>query len=260
MKKVYDESNKTSNILSDGFKNFIGCKIGSKTVIEFIGMYKKSNSETSVWKTVCDCGYENIVGEHSLVYNVSNVCFKCMHTKRSFCEPLYTDGYITMKTMCGYEYFIDEEDYDIIKPYTWHKHKDGYLRTRYDVVDGKNKYILLHSLILGRFGDKLDDVDHINRQPWDNRKINLRIVSHSENMKNLNKKKSNTSGVVGVSWVKLESRYKAYIVHDKKRLNLGTFKDFDDAVVARLKTELELYGDMSPQKHLFEKYGLEMNA
>lgn len=44
--------------------------------------------------------------------------------------------------------------------------------------------------------------DHINQNPLDNRKANLRIVTNSKNLFNRGKNTNNTSGFKGVSWDK----------------------------------------------------------
>ena len=49
-------------------------------------------------------------------------------------------------------------------------------------------------------------VDHISGDTSDNRKQNLRIVTIQDNMKNLQKKSNNTSGIRGVSFDKKRSR------------------------------------------------------
>jgi len=61
--------------------------------------------------------------------------------------------------------------------------------------EGKNKTILLSRYIM-RAG-KGEIVDHINRNPLDNRRCNLRIVNSRQNM--LNRKIKNKTGMIGVT-------------------------------------------------------------
>lgn len=84
-------------------------------------------------------------------------------------------------------------------------------------------------------------IDHINGKPADNRAVNLRDVSDAENKRNMKKYKNNTSGVVGVSWYKAKSLWKASIKENKIEKHLGYFKNLQDAVDARKKAEVE-YG------------------
>jgi hypothetical protein len=242
--------------LPDGMENYINKKIGGKKVVEYLGVRKTKNKKYSVWKYICNCGAEGITSNNTLKYYPSNYCSKCMHHELRKSTPIDMGDYYSLKTHCGYEYFIDKEDYEKIKNYTWHKHKDGYLRTRYDVVDGKNKYILLHNLLLDRY-EKLDnDVDHINRKPYDNRRSNLRIVTHAENMRNISIRKDSKSGVLGVHYSKTEEKWKSFITYNKERTNLGTFNNKEDAIMSRLNKEYELFGDNSAQYELMIKYGI----
>lgn len=70
-------------------------------------------------------------------------------------------------------------------------------------------------------------VDHINGNKLDNRKINLRNVTHIENCQNRqNLNKNNTSGVHGVvGW-----RYSSSIVINGKRKHIGTFDTIEEAI------------------------------
>ena len=86
-----------------------------------------------------------------------------------------------------------------------------------------------------------DEVDHINHNKADNRFSNLREVTHRENGKNLSKITTNTSGIMGVSWHKSNLRWIAFITVLKKRINLGSFVQFHEAVNARKNAEV-LYG------------------
>lgn len=81
------------------------------------------------------------------------------------------------------------------------------------------------------------EVDHINGIRDDNRWCNLREVSRSCNARNSVLSKNNTSGVVGISFY--SNRWYAYINDNKKHIRLGSFKNKDDAVRARLKAEIK---------------------
>ena len=89
-------------------------------------------------------------------------------------------------------------------------------------------------------------VDHINRVKHDNRKDNLRICSQKENSRNLKISINNTSGVTGVCFNKSNNRWRATIGINGKRIHLGYFANKQDAIEARLKAELELFGEYSP--------------
>lgn len=104
------------------------------------------------------------------------------------------------------------------------------------------KLYLAHRLAyLYMLGETPDEVDHINHIRADNRWVNLRDVTRSENCKNNSKRKDNASGVTGVHWKKRDSRWVAQIRVDKETLWLGQFVKFSDAVDARKNAEV-LYG------------------
>ena len=77
------------------------------------------------------------------------------------------------------------------------------------------------------------------------------------NMCNYSKPKNNTSGVTGVSWDNTHMIWKAYITYKNRRINLGSFNDFNDAVKERLLAEKKYFGDYSAQKHLYKQYGVK---
>lgn len=84
-----------------------------------------------------------------------------------------------------------------------------------------------------------NQIDHINGIPDDNRLDNLRSVSHRQNALNQKIPKSNTSGVMGVSWAKDCSRWIAGIRIKGKRKHLGSFDNLFDAVCARRSAEIK---------------------
>jgi len=72
------------------------------------------------------------------------------------------------------------------------------------------------------------ECDHINRNTLDNRKENLRNITHSLNMLNANSRSS--TGQRGVS--KVRGKYRARIIVNKKYIHLGLFEKLEDAVLA----------------------------
>lgn len=86
-----------------------------------------------------------------------------------------------------------------------------------------------------------EEVDHINGDGTDNRISNLREVDHNENMRNMKKHSSNTSGVTGVHWWKTRCCWAVKIYKDNKAIHVGYFSNFEDAVKARKAAEVQ-YG------------------
>lgn len=65
------------------------------------------------------------------------------------------------------------------------------------------------------------EIDHKNLDKSDNRLVNLREVTRTQNQMNAPKQRSNTSGYKGVSWHKDKGRWRAYIVVEKRHVSLG---------------------------------------
>ena len=88
-------------------------------------------------------------------------------------------------------------------------------------------------------------IDHINNDPSDNRLCNLREATKSQNMMNVGKIKSNTSGIKGVGWSKVSQKWRAYIKVGNKNIHLGLFHDIEDAKKARTEAAIKYHGEFS---------------
>ena len=130
---------------------------------------------------------------------------------------------------------IDIEDYDRVKAYKWHK-SHGYPKT---YLNGKKIY--LSRFIMNAPSNMV--VDHINHDPLDNRKCNLRLCTQGDNMANRKVQKNNSSGVTGVTWHSRTNKWRAYINKNHKKIYLGYYNDFDKAVEARKQAEKKYFGE-----------------
>lgn len=93
-------------------------------------------------------------------------------------------------------------------------------------------------------------VDHINRNPLDNRKSNLRICSYKENGFNKSIRVDNTSGIPGVSFHKINKKWRAKIKYNNLTIHLGYFEDINEALINRIVAEEILFGEYSPNGKL----------
>ncbi len=109
----------------------------------------------------------------------------------------------------------------------------------YRMITYKGKRISAHRLaflaMTGSFPKKV--IDHINHIKDDNRWINLRETTESQNKRNSPLYSTNKSGYCGVYWAKLEKRWVAQIRIGKMSKRLGYFRNIDDAVAARKAAE-----------------------
>lgn len=85
-------------------------------------------------------------------------------------------------------------------------------------------------------------IDHINGSRTDNRIVNLRVCTQSENSKNACVPSHNTSGHMGVSFIKATGRWEAHIgmPNARKKMTIGFFDSVDQAVSARKAAEKAL--------------------
>jgi hypothetical protein len=134
--------------------------------------------------------------------------------------------------------------------FTWKVRKQGRRNpagcltpSGYVTININYKHYPAHRLawmyVHGRFPEK--QIDHINRNPSDNRIVNLREATDGENAQNKSLPKNNTSGFIGVTWNKLTKKWQAQIVHKGKLYNLGHYDDKIVAAEAYAKKKAELH-------------------
>ena len=90
----------------------------------------------------------------------------------------------------------------------------------------------------GFYGEGLE-VDHINHVRNDNRLVNLRFVTHGENMRNKSVSSKSTTGVTGVDFSKAHKKYRARIRVNREFIHLGYFDTLEEAAAARAEANLK---------------------
>lgn len=125
---------------------------------------------------------------------------------------------------------VDDQDYDFLNQWKWSAVKMGHtfyaVRNKWiGMIDGKEKgqIIQMHRLIMG-FPEGMS-IDHINHIGTDNRRENLRICTHRENLVNM--RTVNKCGFRGVS--KNKNWYISQITIKNKKIYLGTYKTPEEA-------------------------------
>ena len=113
--------------------------------------------------------------------------------------------YIEVKLQKGEErtFFCDVEDLDLVKSRIWYV-TDDYIRSA-EIGSGGRRHVKFHQLVLPDF----EEVDHINGNTMDNRRVNLRDGTERVNATNKGISKNNTSGATGVSYVPSEETWRA---------------------------------------------------
>jgi hypothetical protein len=119
----------------------------------------------------------------------------------------------------------------------------GYLKvTLYK--EGKHKTYRVHRLVADAFVEKpcykQNWVDHLNGVKTDNKSVNLRWVTNSQNQMNAKQRDNTKSGVKGVRWNASKQKWYASICVNRKQIAKGYFDNIEDAIAKRKELE-ELY-------------------
>ena len=129
------------------------------------------------------------------------------------------------------------------------RNKNGYVRI---TVDRKLYFAHRLAWLYVHGAWPVDGIDHINRDPSDNRLANLREATTAENLQNQRIPKNNTSGFIGVSWHHPAKKWQAYIKLNGKNRYLGHFTDPAEAYAA--------YREAKARLHAFHPHAAEKRA
>ncbi len=137
-----------------------------------------------------------------------------------------TDGYYT---------YVDAADFEWLKQWRWRVYN------RYAGRYENDKVIFMHRQIMqtpeGMF------VDHINHNPFDNTRANLRNVTHQQNMHNTAKHVATASIYKGVIRGKGKGTWYARVGWNGSVSKAGPFRDEAEAARAYDRMAVELFGE-----------------
>lgn len=105
--------------------------------------------------------------------------------------------------------------------------------------------IYLHQFILGKQGSQI--IDHIDGNPLNNAKSNLRFATRSQNAANTScvTLSRNQSGFRGVSWAKKCNMWRADLSVNAKKMWLGYFTDKLEAAKAYNEAARKYHGEFA---------------
>lgn len=153
----------------------------------------------------------------------------------------------------GYEAVVDDIDSDLMS-FNWlfiksPSNRIYARRTTWDKVHKIQGTRFMHIDILertiGRSLIKGEKGDHIDNNPLNNQRNNIRLANRSQNGANTHINKNNTSGYKGVHQRKDNKRWVAYITKDRKRFYLGQFPTAETAYIAYCSAAIVLYGEFA---------------
>lgn len=147
-------------------------------------------------------------------------------------------------TVSGRPVLIDDEDLPLFSSHNWFMSGDkqwpSVTAWRLPVRPNR-KLFILSRLLMDAPEDKL--VDHVNGDPLDNRKSNLRLVTHQQNMCNRKRQKNNASGLTGVYFDKRNGKWWTELTHEGRRYWTRYHDTKEQAQAARHEQEVSLRAD-----------------
>lgn len=188
------------------------------------------------------CGEISLRTQYAITHYTKKKCPKC---RPDFKFRIYGD-YAVGTLPSGDEFIIDTEDIEIVSQFWWYKKADQ----NYVICDlhknGKmERRIRLHRFLMNVLDDDRVVVDHINRNPLDCRKSNMRIATQSQNCLNKSRHSKNTTGYTGVHFEKDSGIYQAEIRIAKTTVHLGRSKDKVECAQMYNEAAKLLYGEFA---------------
>lgn len=214
------------------------------TVIKQVEDYVAKNGKHHPrWLCQCDCGQTVVCNSYHIKSGNTKSCgcklTEVLKERTEGNKWEILDEYIIGYTSRGVEFYIDKEDYGRVSEYNWWADKNGYI---IGYIEGRSRG--LHRFIMSPPADKV--VDHINHNPSDNRKSNLRICSQKDNTRNQSLDKRNTTNYTGVYKNPHNGKWMAKIGCNYRLINLGTFDTIEEAIQVRKEAEKK-YGFISQE-------------
>ncbi len=134
---------------------------------------------------------------------------------------------------------VDRDDFDKVDGYNWHLHADGYaVRGWLRSESGYPGACYLHRWIAECPINM--EVDHVDGDPLNNRRSNLRMGTHRDNLNNRRTGKVGRVGLKGVRYA--GGSFGAGVQHMGKHYHLGTYRDPLHAWIAASIARERLHG------------------
>lgn len=139
----------------------------------------------------------------------------------------------------GYSAIVDDDDFAVVNQFKW-CFANGYAKRK-----SNKSIILLHRFLLGLLPGDGIKVDHKNSDGLDNRRVNIRPCSESQNQMNRIVSTRSKSGLKGVMWKRDKKKWYAQIRVNGKYHFLGYFDDKRLAGDSYNKAALKYFGEFA---------------
>jgi len=151
--------------------------------------------------------------------------------------------YVEM-TNTDWLHLLSDEDADLTQ-YKWCEDNYGYAN-RGKYINGVRKTISLYREVGMRIGiPEKSVIDHIDRDPRNNQRNNLRACTYSRNGANHKLIITNSSGYHGVSWNSQRQKWRAGIKFKSKAYHIGLYTNIEDAARAYDKFARRMFGEFA---------------
>jgi hypothetical protein len=146
----------------------------------------------------------------------------------------------------GYVALVDDEDYEELSKYKWHVWKRysnsrPYAVRHHTKQDGTHTTVKMHRQVTGAPPDA--EVDHRNHDTLDNRRSNLRLVTHTQNQQNRRGASSHSkSGIRNVYYYPEQGLYRVQVRRDRIVYSFGTYQTVEEATKVAESARKELFG------------------
>lgn len=135
----------------------------------------------------------------------------------------------------------DAADAEALSSHKWTAQKSSGSNLVYAVCKQDGRRIFMHRYLLSPRSDL--SVDHVNGDGLDNRRENIRICSHAENMRNRRHSRRAACAYKGVC--RNRRKYRAQIRHEGVKYHLGVFDDQESAAKAYDIAAIRLHGEFA---------------
>lgn len=123
---------------------------------------------------------------------------------------------------------VDDDDVPLATRYRWRVDKFGYVHRKVGSAPaGRPRHFLLHRVICG--APKGVEVDHVNGDPRDNRRSNLRLCTRAENSRNVGPMPYRKHGLPFKGITPSGKKWAAFITIRRKQRYLGAFDTPEEA-------------------------------